>query len=463
MQELQLRNKIPDYVFSISDRLYRAGFECFLVGGSVRDLLINKNPVDFDLATDAKPEQVLELFPKSISTNIRFGTVIILSSDSLGENHSVEVTTYRSEEDYIDGRWPSKVSFADHISRDLSRRDFTINALAINVQSLKDGLNNDVVDLFGGIDDLKNGIIRAVGDPVERFNEDGLRSFRACRLASQLGFTIEAETFTAIGKTLTISSNISIERIRDEFVKMLMKSPKPSVGINLLRDARLLDLFLPELLEGIGIKQPEEYHTDDVYDHILATVDAAEDSVKLAALFHDIGKPRCAEDGHFYKHDAVSADMAREIMKRLKFSNSEINRVTNLVRWHMFVFIDWRDGQDSSNWSDAAIRRLIKKVGGEEQIENLFKLRIADAISNPKSSFNPIELNLLEERISVVREQDMALEISDLNISGDDLIALGVKKGPEVGKILNELLEEVIENPSMNNKDQLIKLAKEYL
>lgn len=459
------KDKIPNYVFAVSSRLKNSGYSCYLVGGPVRDLLSEKIPDDFDLATDARPETISEIFPHCVTTGAKFGTIIVLSEDEQGESHSVDVTTFRSEADYVDGRWPSKVEFTTDLYKDLGRRDFTINSMAINLQTIGDGIeNNDIVDLFFGREDLDNGIIRAVGTPKERLLEDGLRSFRACRLASQLGFQIDRETFDAIKQTTSVAQNISIERIREEFVEMIMRSSKPSYGINLMKDCGLLQIFLPELLEGIGVEQPSQYHIHDVYNHILSTVDVAEDSVKLAALFHDIGKPRCADgDGHFYKHDIVSSDMTREIMQRLKFSNVEIDKVSRLVRWHMFLYSKWRDGEQSSNWTDAAIRRLVRNVGGEEYIDDLFKLRIADALGNPKSSFEPGEIRLLEARISEVRAKDMVITTRNLNISGQDIIDLGVQKGPEVGVILEKLLEEVIEKPELNNKDILLKLASQYL
>lgn len=462
--KVDFSTKIPDYVISIADKLKESGFSCYLVGGAVRDIVMNIEPKDYDLATDALPEQMARIFPKSVLTNAKFGTVIVLSGDKEGENHSVEVTTFRSEADYIDGRWPSKVEFTSDLHKDLGRRDFTINAMAIDLQVLDDGIEgNDLVDLFGGKDDITAGLIRAVGTPVERMTEDGLRAFKACRLASELEFQIEGETFESMKNSVNVARQISIERIRDEFMKLLMNSPKPSAGIELLREAGLLEIFLQELLEGIGVAQPEKYHVQNVYDHILATVDAADDSVKLAALFHDIGKPRCKENDHFYRHDVTSAEMAREVMMRMKFPKLEIDRVYRLVRWHMFVYADWRKGEIESNWSDSAIRRFVRNIGGEEYVDDIFKLRMADALSNPKSSFDPREIQALESRIAEVRAQDMALNVEDLNISGHDLMTIGVKPGPRMGAILKELLEKVLDDPGLNTTEQLIKLAEEML
>jgi tRNA nucleotidyltransferase (CCA-adding enzyme) len=464
---------IPSYVTDIARILEKEGYEAYLVGGGVRDIVMGVEPQDYDIATNAKPEALLSSFPKAVATGVKYGTVLILSKDKNAEKHGVEVTTYRSEENYVDGRWPSKVEFVDKINQDLGRRDFTINALAIDLLSVDHTTfvaesNSDwsIIDLFKGLSDLEQGMIRAVGTPLERFSEDGLRAFRACRLASQLDFQIEEATFEAIKASLHIAKRISPERIRDEFMKMLLKSAKPSKGIELLREAGLLELMMPELLEGMGITQ-KLFHNDDVYKHILATVDVAEDSVKLPALFHDIAKPRCADgNGHFYGHDKMGAEMAEQIMRRLKFSNDEIKRIKTLVKNHMFYYPFYETEQEASPeqktgyWTDAAIRRFIKRVG-EENIDDLFKLRIADAEGNPKSAWDPREIVALEERISAIREQDMALKVEDLSITGHDLAELGIQKGPEMGKILNELLEKVLDDPALNQKEKLIEIVQQ--
>ena len=460
--EIDFRSKIPQYVMSVAKTLKEAGHSCFLVGGSVRDIVMNVIPNDFDLTTDAVPEVIAKVFPKSIMTGAEFGTVVVLSEDKEGEHYPIEVTTFRSEADYVDGRWPSRVEFTTELHQDLGRRDFTINAMAIDLQALDDDVvENDLVDLFGGRNDMELRKVRAVGTPEERMLEDGLRGFRACRLASVLGFNIDSETMEVIKNNINIAKQVSAERIRDEFVKLLMNSPKPSVGINLLRDTGLLKIFLPELLEGVGVMQPEQYHIHNVYDHILATVDAAADSVKLAALFHDIAKPRCVDDeGHFYHHDIESAKMAEEIMKRLKFSRSKISLVKNLVRWHMFMYGNWREGKFETNWTDAAVRRFIRNIGGEEYVDDLFKLRIADAISNPKAEFDPREIEALEKRVAEIRAQNMSLSVGDLDITGYDLMELGIEKGPHIGEVLEKLLDFVIERPELNVRSELLRFAK---
>lgn len=469
---------IPDYVINVSNLLIQNGFDSFLVGGSVRDLLINKIPNDFDIATNAYPEEITAIFPKSIPTGAKFGTITVISKDAKGESFDVQVTTYRSEADYVSGRWPAKVEFAKTIEEDLSRRDFTINSIALNLKEL----NLNLVDPFNGINDLNAKLIKAVGNPIERFSEDGLRSVRACRLASQLEFKIEESTFNAIKETLHITKLVSIERFREELLKLLYKSTKPSVGLRLLKESGILNLFIPELLEGINVVQPQ-FHSDDVFEHSILTVDQAEDSVKLAALFHDIGKPRTKiEDSkgiHFYGHDIVGAQMTKEILKRLKFSNQEIERTEKLVRWHMFYYpsADWRIengdpenidysnlSNDSHGWSDSAIRRLIINVGGIDAINDLLKLRIADQMSNKKYKFNKEELDALTSRIALVMEKDMALKVTDLDITGEDLKSeLNVESGPVMGQILKYLLDKVLDNPMSNKKEDLLNLAKEFL
>jgi poly(A) polymerase/tRNA nucleotidyltransferase (CCA-adding enzyme) len=471
--------KLPSYLRYVARVLIKEGFEAYLVGGAIRDIIIGREPGDYEIATNAKPEEVLESFPKAVSTGIRFGTVVVLSPDNEGENVPVEVTTFRSEEKYTDGRWPSEVKFESSINKDLGRRDFTINAFAVDLS--QNGLSNlsrkisledegkewEVVDLFDGRKDIEDKIIRAVGDPVERFTEDGLRAFRACRFASVLQFDIEEETDRAIEKTHAVSELVSMERIRDEFIKMLMQSPKPSKGIELMRKNGLLKIFIPELLETVGVEQ-KLGHKFDVYTHILRTVDVAEDRVKLPALFHDIAKPETdMGDGHFYKHDTQSAKIAEKVMKRMKFPNKEIDRVKTLVREHMFYY-PYKDDEEGSEspdfqtWSDAAVRRFIKRVG-EEYIDDLFALRIADATSNPNTMFDPKEIEELQKHISKVRQEDMALKVEDLAVDGNDLMEIGFKPGPKMGRVLNELLDIVIEDPKLNTKKYLLRKAREMV
>lgn len=472
---MKLQVTIPIFVQKTAKTLIDEGFECYLVGGAVKDIVLGKNPHDWDLATDALPDEMIEVFPKSVATGAKFGTILALVPDSKDEIHQVEVTTFRSEEEYIDGRWPSNVEFVADIDRDLGRRDFTFNAMAIDLSVAKiDGYESEqllaIYDPFNGITDLNRRLVRAVGTPIDRFREDGLRAIRACRLASQLEFEIEKETLNAIKEAIPVVEMISMERIRDEFIKMLLYSPRPSRGINLLKDTGILQVFLPELIDTIGVEQ-KLFHKYDVYEHSLRTCDIAEDSVKLVALLHDIGKVSTdTKDGHFYGHDKVGAEMVGNIMKRLKFPKDEIEKAQKLVKNHMFYYPhitedmaeEQKEKIEMHEWSDSAIRRFIKRVG-EENIEDLFRLRIADAMSNPCSEYDPKEIAQLQSHISEVLKQDMALKVTDLKITGDDLAEVGIERGPQMGEILEKLLDIVIEDPLKNEKAILLEEAKKIM
>jgi poly(A) polymerase/tRNA nucleotidyltransferase (CCA-adding enzyme) len=482
---------IPNYIHNIADKIVEAGFEVYMVGGSLRNLLMGQKPKDFDLTTSALPEEIQHIFPESIMTNAKFGTVTILANNEFGELQSVEITTYREEKEYIKGRWPAIVEFTRNIYDDLKRRDYTVNAIAFKLGNPESRSINSVedikkskllLDLFGGLADIEGKVLRAVGDPVKRFTEDGLRPLRGCRIASVYGFEFDHTTFNAIPQTLNVAAQISMERVRNEFMRMIKESPKPSVGIELMRKSGLLQLYIPELLEGYGMEQ-NRYHVYDVYEHSLRALDIAPVEIRLAALFHDIGKPRCKNGEHFYGHDKVGAEMTRKIMERLKFPKQEIDETVNLVRWHMFyvpktiveeeakinddvayrIKIQERNTLFKLGWSDKAIRRLILRVGGHEQIDKLIKLRIADALANPKSSFDPTDIELLAQRIAEIREEDSLMSITDLKIKGDDIIELGIKPGPSIKKVLEYLLERVIDDIQLNNRESLLQLAKEYI
>lgn len=492
-----LKNNIPEYINLIAGDLSKHGNKTYLVGGAIRDLIMERTPKDYDLATDALPEEIIKIFPKAIATGIKFGTITVLYTDTKGESRAVEITTLRAEEDYVHGRWPSKVEFTKEIATDLSRRDFTINAIALELPINE---NANLVDLYGGLNDIRKKTIRAVRDPHERFSEDGVRTFKACRMASTLEFEIEPKTFNVIPELLAVSAQVSKERIRDEFLKLIYDSPKPSTGIELLRKSGLLSLFIPELLEGVGV-EGGPYHNLTIYEHLLKAVDLAPDRVKLAALFHDIAKPRCADGkGHFYGHAELGAEMTRVIMRRLKFPNYEIDRVSKLVRSHMFYY-PYEDEDEKSisilkkliannklsskkkselvkrveklkkkrnvafhkGWSDKAIRRFIRNLGGVDDVDELLELRVADALANPITSFDPSEIQAFETRVSEVIEKDLVLTTNDLQITGEDIKKLGVTEGPEIGRILAYLLNEVEANPSLNTKSELIKLTEKLL
>jgi poly(A) polymerase/tRNA nucleotidyltransferase (CCA-adding enzyme) len=481
--------KLPTYVVTTARILLKEGFKAYLVGGAVRDAFLGAVPADYDIATDALPEDLLQIFPKAIAVGAKFGTILVVQRDINGENFSTEVTTLRSEEEYIKGRWPTKVTFVRNIEEDLKRRDFTINAMAIDMgakgidyliapiasneielSNLKD-YEFEITDPFGGQEDLAKKIVRTVGNPIERFTEDGLRTYKACRMAAQLGFEVDQKTLEAISECLTVARMISAERIRDEFVKLLMKSPKPSIGIDLMRQTGLLDIFFPELIKCIGIDQPIG-HAFDVYHHTLRTVDLAPDRIRLAALFHDVGKADTGTpDGHFYGHDQLGAEITKKVMKRLRFSTKEIQKVSELVRWHMFMYPLEKEGEkqdegsskEFKGWSDSAVRRFIKRVG-LENLDDLFALRIADGTSEPVSMWNPQEIIELQQRISAVLAEDTAFKVSDLAINGNLLMRkLTLKPGKIVGDILNHLLELVLDNPNINNEEKLLVAAREYI
>ncbi|MFH1710201.1 MAG: CCA tRNA nucleotidyltransferase [bacterium] len=444
----------PKDLIDIIRTIKRAGFQCYIVGGGIRDLLLKLKPKVWDLTTDATPGQVGRLFKKVVPTGIKFGTVTVII-----KKVPYEITTFRSDEKYVDGRHPSKVTFSKNIRKDLSRRDFTINAIAY------DPTTKELVDVFGGRGDLKEKMIRAVGDPVKRFSEDGLRPLRACRFAAKLSarggsafggnFKIENKTLKAISKCLNVAKKVSMERVHDELMRML-ESDKPSIGIDLMRKSGLLSIYIPELLKGVGVKQPKPFHKDDVYWHNLYTCDAVTKNkpvLRLAALLHDIAKPACKVKNTFYNHEVKGTKTAYDIMKRLKFSNAHIDHVTNLIRYHMFNY--------SPEWSDAAIRRFIRRIG-LKNIDDLFELRVAD-IKAMGRSVEPGHPKGLRNRIKKILKEQNALHIKDLAINGNDVMkTLGIKPGPKIGEVLNDLLERTLENPGLNTKPRLIKLIKRF-
>jgi len=424
------------------------GFECYLIGGCVRDLILGYEIYDYDFATNARPEQVMKLFRKVIPTGIKHGTVTVLI-----KGLEFEVTTFRSDGSYLDGRRPDKIHYAQSLDEDVMRRDFTINGLAYDLNK------DEVIDHVGGIDDLNKGIIRTIGDPIERFSEDGLRTFRACRFSAKLGFEIEEKTFDAISETLNISAMVSAERVREELMKLLT-SGLPSVGFECMRRSGLLKLWLPELDSCYEIGQ-NKFHAHDVYYHSLYSCDAAPSDkplIRLAALLHDIGKVstrRVGDDGDytFYNHEVIGSRIAKKVLKRLKFSNIEIETVNNLVINHMFHYTD--------DWSDGAVRRFMRKVG-VENIPDLFVLREADRIGNGSRSGLPQPIMVLQSRIDRVIEAENAITVRDLNIDGNILMTeFDLKPGPIIGRILHELLEIVLDHPDMNTEDILLEKSVE--
>jgi len=443
--------RIPRVAKSLAAVFASRGFQCHLVGGAVRDMMMGRSLSDLDIATDALPEQVSSLFRRVVPTGIRHGTVTVLF-----QGVRFEVTTFRTESGYSDGRRPDSVSFAPSILDDLSRRDFTINAMAYDL------LAGRMEDPHGGARDLSRRLIRAIGDPEERFREDGLRPLRACRFAAQLGFTVDGDTLRAISLTLDVVAEVSAERVRDEILKIL-ESPVPSVALELMRETGILAIVLSELCEGIGVVQGE-LHCYDVFTHSLRACDAAPRSsveVRLAALLHDVGKPRALrvdESGRpaFHGHEKLSRDLAAAALQRLRLPIAVIRRVAHLVEHHMFNY--------QEEWSDAAVRRFVARVG-EDAIDDLFALRRADQIGMCAENANmfPQGLALLADRVRAVREGDRAFTVGELAVDGADIMShLGIGPGPTVGAILAALLQAVLDDPAQNERERLLEIARRF-
>ena len=448
---------IPAQVKEIARILNMEGVQCFLVGGSVRDSIMGFTPKEYDIATDAKPEDVQRIFKYTIPTGIKHGTVLVILDDM-----HVEITTFRSDGNYSDGRHPDRVEYTASIEDDLPRRDLTINAMAYNV------LDGALIDMFDGMKDIKNKIIRSVGNPYERFTEDGLRIMRAIRFATKLNFNIEKETFDAICRSTGMLASIAYERIREEFNGILI-SDNPFRGIELLRKTGILALIMPELMQGFGVSQ-NKFHKYDVYYHILHTIQAVEPLeteeltllVRLAALFHDIAKPMVQkkvskqEEPVYYNHEVVGANVAKKIMKRLKYSNAEIDFVALLVRQHMFYYQD--------EWTDGAVRRFMRAVG-IENIKPLLKLREADRLgSGNRKDKESKAIPKLLARIDKIIKEENAITVKDLKINGNDLMKeFNLKPGPIIGKILNYLLDLILDEPNLNDKEKLIEKTRFFL
>ncbi|MDR1505872.1 MAG: HD domain-containing protein [Treponema sp.] len=435
-----------------------AGKEVYLVGGAVRDLLLGRDSADWDLSTNARPEEVMGLFRKVIATGIKHGTVTIR-----WKGISLEVTTFRTESAYSDGRRPDQVRYAATIAEDLSRRDFTMNAAAVR---LPDGLLSDP---FGGRDDIKRRIIRCVGAAEERFAEDGLRPLRALRFASQLGFDLDRATAGAIHGALPTTAKVAPERIRDELDKIIA-SPNPLRAFRLMEETEMLHLLLPELAACRGVEQGG-YHHFDVLDHSFLACDWAakkgfSKEVRLAALLHDTGKPLVRRKKNpdetpgdspsgggaytFYNHERESGKLAFEVMSRFRYPNAVTEKVLRLVREHMFHY--------EENWTDAAVRRFIIRAG-TDLIPELTQLHLADTAGTTGAESDPAALLPLLDRIEAVLEKGKAISLKDLAVNGRDLIALGVAPGKYVGIILNELLDAVIEDPALNSREKLLEIA----
>ncbi len=453
----------PASVLQILDRFWASGHAAYVVGGSIRDVLLGREPADWDLATDARPERILELFPDAVYEN-RFGTV------ALGRGNELhEITTFRSDHDYADFRRPHRVEFGDRIEDDLARRDFTINAMAWGADAPPPGESAArgegaagtgspipaLVDPHGGQIDIATRTLRAVGDPGARFEEDALRMVRAIRLATTLDVGIEADTLAAIQAHAGLVERLSGERLAAELDKLL-GAPRPSIGLRLLEATGVLAVLSPELAAQRGIPQ-DKTAGEDLWDHTLRAVDAVPADrpvVRLAALLHDIGKPATMAEGHFIGHDTVGAEIAGTFLRKLRYPKAVTERVVHLIAHHMFAY--------DESWGDSGVRRFIRRIG-RESLEPLFDLREADneGSGQPRESHGLAELR---GRVAKQLEARAALDRGDLAIDGQDLIAeLGLTQGPRVGTILEDLLERVISDPEMNDRPTLLLLAQAML
>ncbi len=446
--------EIPKEVREVVHKLEKNAFEAYVVGGCVRDLLREITPEDWDVATSAKPEEIQKIFPKNFYTN-KFFTVTVQTESKDSRLKEIEVTTFRSDIKYGDHRHPERVEYAKTIEEDLSRRDFTINAIAL-------GAKLKIIDPFNGQKDLKAKLIRAVGNAEERFQEDALRMMRAVRFFATLGprgqgFSIEEKTREAIQKNSSLLKEISQERIQDELIKII-NSERAMEGIEELRETKLLQYIIPELLEGYGISQ-NKHHIFTVWEHNLKALDYAASQnwnfdVRFASLVHDVAKPRVkkgeGKDSTFYNHEVVGARMAKIILQRLKFPAQQTEKIKDLVRYHLFYY-------NVGEVTDSSVRRLLAKVG-PERIEELLQVRMADRIGSGVPKAEPYKLRHLRYIIDKVSQD--AISPKMLKLNGSDVMRLlDIASGPKVGWILDILLGEVLEEPKKNDR----KLLEERL
>ncbi|MDZ7726577.1 MAG: CCA tRNA nucleotidyltransferase [Candidatus Campbellbacteria bacterium] len=460
-----MAQQIPQEALDTVKTLKQAGFEAYFVGGCVRDILLESEPDDWDVATDATPEEILSLFEHSFYEN-EFGTVGVVFEDAEDPRHqTIEVTTYREESGYSDKRRPDQVSFTKNINDDLKRRDFTVNAIALSpdlsANNPSDVSRGTFVDPYNGQNDLKAQTIKAVGNPSQRFAEDALRIMRAVRLATTLDFSIENSTQEAIQNHTEELKNIAQERIRDEFSKII-DSKNPMTGMFLMERLGILHVILPEFEKSVGIEQ-NQAHAFTVWEHLLRTAQYAADKdlpfhVKLASIFHDIGKPYTREwsnkkkDWAFHGHDVVGSRVTKTVLERLKYPKETVSRVTKLVRWHMFF-------TDTDQISYSAVRRMVRNVG-KENVEDLLSLRRADRIGTGRPKESPYRLRKYEAMIAEVLRDPISVDM--LKIDGSEIMKLtDSKPGPHIGYILHALLEEVLDDPDKNIAEYLKNRAEE--
>ncbi|MFC1819552.1 CCA tRNA nucleotidyltransferase [Thermodesulfobacteriota bacterium] len=426
---------IPKFVIAIIEQLQNKGFQAYVVGGSIRDMLLNRPVMDWDVATSASPDEIRSLFQNIRNFTLKHETVTLVDSGKL-----YELTTFRDSG-----------SFSRNIKEDLGHRDFTINAMAYDL------CKKAIVDPKGGREDLIGKLVRAVGDPNERFKEDPLRLLRAVRISAELEFTIERRTMEAINKLSGKLAFVSRERVRDELMKILL-SKRPSKGFSLMRRTGLLKELLPELLEGF-MKKQNAYHRYTIYRHIMETINRVEPDpiLRLTALLHDIAKPRVRQkikgEFRFYKHAEASALLAWEIMERLRFSKGMIRKVTHLIALHMIMY--------DSKWGDGAVRRFMRRAG-REHIEPLLSFRRADLSAHGFIDKKMDLLLELEKRVGELKEKSLVMDVRDLAVGGKIIMnIMGLSAGPDVGKTLEILMEKVTDHPELNNEDGLINLLKE--
>ena len=446
-----MKPSIPPEVALVAKNLVGAGFEVYLVGGCVRDILLKRDPKDWDVATNATPTEVQKIFPESVYENT-FGTVGVKTESEDPKLKVIEVTTYRIEGAYRDKRHPDEVKFAKKIEDDLSRRDFTVNALAM-------GMDGAIVDPYGGEKDLKKGIIRTVGDPGARFNEDALRLMRAVRFTVELDFELEKATRAAVASHARELEAIAKERVRDELSKIIM-TPNAARGVILLEELGLLRHILPEVREGIDVGQ-NLHHIYTVFEHNVRALDYSAKqgyslAVRMASLLHDVGKPRVkagnGKTSTFYQHEYVGARMVAKALDRLRYSKEFIEEVTHLVRYHMFYY-------NVGDVSERGVRRFLARVG-PETVPDLLKVREADRIGSGVPKAVPYKTRHLMFMIEKVKNDPISPKM--LKVNGEDVMGLlKVEPGPRIGWVLSSLLEEVLDEPEKNNQEYLEKRVKE--
>lgn len=446
---------IPEEVQSLHSSLRNAGFEAYLVGGCVRDVLLGKEPKDWDITTNARPEQIQVLFEETFYEN-DFGTVGVVTKSLNPRLKVIEITPFREEGKYSNARHPDEIRWAKTLPEDLKRRDFTINAIAYEPQK------GDVVDLHNGQKDLERKVIATVGDPRERFSEDALRMLRAIRLSAELDFALDGGTAAAILDKSALLSQISKERIRDELARIL-ESDRPMQALFVAQKLGVLKYMIPEVEEGLGVAQ-NQAHSFDVFEHSLRTLQHAADKkwpfvVRLAALLHDVGKPASRRwsdeknDWTFYGHDVIGGRMAKKILAELKFSKEVIEQVSSLVRWHMFF-------SDPDRITLSAVRRVIARVG-TEHIKDLLNLRVCDRIGTGRPKEHPFRLRKYMSMVDEAMRDPIS--VSMLKIDGRKLMETGEKPGPRIGWVLHALLEEVLDEPSKNSSEYLENRSRELL